>query len=71
MNHDRYIRYANISTLAMWFTMTILVLLLVAAAVLILLVHIDVEFEARLSIEVNSCAMSLRHLSVFYFKDLQ
>ena len=41
----------------MWFTLTVLVLVKVAAAVLILLVHIDNEFEARLSIEVNSPRM--------------
>ena len=37
----------------------------------ILLVHIDVEFEARLSIEVNSSRNLLRHLSVFDINELQ
>ena len=52
-------------SLAMSFTLAVLVIiLLVADTVLILLVHIDVEFDARLSIKVNSRQTPLRHLSV-------
>ena len=69
--HDCYLCYAQISTLAMWFTLAVLVLLLVADAVFILLVHFDVEVEARFSNEVNSRRTFLRHLSVFYLDELQ
>ena len=45
----------------MWFTLAVLVLLQVP--VLILLMHIDVEFDARLSIEMNSSRTLLRPVS--------
>ena len=55
----------------MWYTFAVQLLLLVATAVLILLEHIDIQFEARLSIEVNSRQTLLCYLSVFNINELQ
>ena len=60
----RYIYVGNVVYL-------LVLVLLLAAAVFNLLVHIDVEFDVRLSIEVNSRQALFRHLPVFDLDELQ
>ena len=55
----------------MWFTLAVLLLLLVTAAVLNLVVRIDIEFEARMAIEVNSRQTIYTSPSVLDLDELQ